>query len=75
MFVAEFVPWGAQDVLMTAKCAACGDVVTLTSLADGTVDLTGTPIGQALHGTTRDERERETLASRPHLEAPSPTSV
>jgi transcription elongation factor Elf1 len=69
MFAANFVPWGAQAALMTATCTVCDGVVTLPSTAHNTVDLTATPIGRGLHGTTRDERERETLVSRPQIEA------
>ena len=68
MFASKFVPWGAQAALMTASCSACAGVVTLPSTADNTVDLTATPIGRGLHGTTREDRESETLVSRQRLE-------
>ena len=68
MPMAEFSIWGAQLVLKSATCACCGSTVTYPMAADGSLDTTHAPIGRAPHGTTREARATEVLASRPRLE-------
>lgn len=68
MVRAEFVSWGAQSSLRSLACAECGTTVTYPTSPDGSLDVSHAPVGRAVHGTTREERASETLASRPALE-------
>jgi len=68
MALSEFLMWGPQGSLKSLTCAHCGSTVTYPVAADGSLDISGAPIGRAVHGTTREERAMETLASRPALE-------
>lgn len=68
MALSEFLIWGTQHSLKTLTCADCGSTVTYPTGADGSLDISHAPIGRAVHGTTREERAMETLASRPALE-------
>jgi ribosomal protein S27E len=68
MVLSEFLIWGAQGTLKTLACAECGSTVTYPTAPDGALDVSHAPIGRAVHGTTREERAMETLASRPTLE-------
>jgi len=63
-----FVVWGAETTFKTTVCTGCASTVTYPSSVDGRIDVTGAPVGRAVHGTTREERGRETLASRAHLD-------
>jgi ribosomal protein S27E len=67
LVLAEFVVWGAST-FKTTVCAGCASTVTYPSTADGLIDVSGPPVGRGVHGTTREERGREVLLSRPSLE-------
>ena len=63
----DFVTWGAQVILKTASCGDCGSTITFPTAHDGSIDTTHAAVGRAVHGTTREARELETLASRPSV--------
>ena len=61
----DFVNWGAQTMFKTTACPGCDTTVTYPSAPDGSLNITRSPIGRGMHGTTRAAREMEVLASRP----------
>jgi hypothetical protein len=74
LVLSEFTLWGAQANLKSIVCGECGSPVTYPTSPDGSLDVTGAPIGRGVHGTTREERLSEVLLSRPTLEQPTPAT-
>jgi endogenous inhibitor of DNA gyrase (YacG/DUF329 family) len=64
----DFANWGTQAMFKSTVCAACGTAVTYPSSPDGSLDTSRAPIGRGVHGTSREARATEVLASRPLME-------
>ena len=61
----DFVNWGTQTMFKSTRCTECKSTVTYPDSPDGSLDITHSPIGRGVHGSTRAARETEVLASRP----------